>query len=41
MCFFHIGSAETDEQLQSAILKFLSPVLLKLSNEQEGVRKKV
>ncbi|KAJ9587581.1 hypothetical protein L9F63_018963, partial [Diploptera punctata] len=39
--FFRIGAAETDEQLQNAVLKFLPPVLLKLSSEQEGVRKKV
>jgi proteasome component ECM29 len=36
-----IGSAETDEQLQSVVSKFLPPVLLKLSSQQEGVRKKV
>ncbi|KAG8232782.1 hypothetical protein J437_LFUL013279, partial [Ladona fulva] len=39
--FLRIGSAETDEQLQNAISKFLPPVLLKLSSQQDGVRKKV
>ncbi|XP_059487966.1 proteasome adapter and scaffold protein ECM29 [Neocloeon triangulifer] len=36
-----IGSAETDDQLQNVVSKFLPPVLLKLSSQQEGVRKKV
>lgn len=36
-----LGHAETDEQLQNIISKFLPPVLLKLSSTQEGVRKKV
>ncbi|CAL7951979.1 unnamed protein product [Xylocopa violacea] len=39
--FFRLGSAETDEQLQASVCKFLPPVLLKLSSAQEGVRKKV
>ncbi|XP_013777201.1 proteasome-associated protein ECM29 homolog [Limulus polyphemus] len=39
--FLRIGAAETDEQLQNALAKFLPPVLLKLSSPQEGVRKKV
>lgn len=39
--FLRIGSAETDEQLENALAKFLPPVLLKLSSTQEGVRKKV
>ncbi|KAG7212048.1 hypothetical protein KM043_012404 [Ampulex compressa] len=39
--FFRLGSAETDEQLQASVCKFLPPVLLKLSSSQEGVRKKV
>ncbi|KAH0956005.1 hypothetical protein HN011_009526 [Eciton burchellii] len=39
--FLRLGSAETDEQLQAAVCKFLPPVLLKLSSSQEGVRKKV
>ncbi|XP_023218643.1 proteasome-associated protein ECM29 homolog [Centruroides sculpturatus] len=39
--FLRIGSAETDEQLQNALTKFLPPVLLKLSSPQEHIRKKV
>ncbi|XP_034253765.1 proteasome adapter and scaffold protein ECM29 [Thrips palmi] len=39
--FLRIGSAESDEQLQNAVNKFLPAVLLKLSSPQEGVRKKV
>ncbi|CAG9821949.1 unnamed protein product [Phaedon cochleariae] len=39
--FLRLGSAETDEQLQNVLCKFLPPVLLKLSSQQEGVRKKV
>ncbi|KAG1956648.1 proteasome adapter and scaffold protein ECM29 [Pimephales promelas] len=39
--FMRLGHAETDEQLQDIISKFLPPVLLKLSSVQEGVRKKV
>ncbi|CAG9835676.1 unnamed protein product [Diabrotica balteata] len=39
--FLRLGSAETDEQLQNILCKFLPPVLLKLSSQQEGVRKKV
>lgn len=39
--FLRLGSAETDEQLQASVCKFLPPVLLKLSSGQEGVRKKV
>lgn len=39
--FLRLGSAETDEQLQASVCKFLPPVLLKLSSAQEGVRKKV
>nr|CAD7576129.1 unnamed protein product [Timema californicum] len=35
--FYRIGSAETDEQLQSAVSKFLPPVLLKLSSQQDGL----
>ncbi|KAG1680273.1 Proteasome adapter and scaffold protein ECM29 [Nymphon striatum] len=38
--FLRVGSADTDEQLQSAIGKFLPPVLLKLSSQQDGVRTK-
>ncbi|KAM9313856.1 proteasome adapter and scaffold protein ECM29 [Pholidichthys leucotaenia] len=39
--FLRLGHAETDQQLQDIISKFLPPVLLKLSSVQEGVRKKV
>lgn len=39
--FLRVGSADTDEQLQNVVCKFLPPVLLKLSSQQEGVRKKV
>ncbi|KAJ8977536.1 hypothetical protein NQ317_010056 [Molorchus minor] len=39
--FLRLGAAETDEQLQNVLCKFLPPVLLKLSSPQEGVRKKV
>ena len=39
--FLRVGSAESDEQLQVTIGKFLCPVLLKLSGTEENVRKKV
>ena len=39
--FLRVGSAETDEQLENVIGKFLCPVLLKLSSTEENVRKKV
>ncbi|XP_063962407.1 proteasome adapter and scaffold protein ECM29-like isoform X1 [Lytechinus pictus] len=39
--FLRIGSAESDEQLENVVCRFLPPVLLKLSSSQEGVRKKV
>lgn len=39
--FLRIGSAESDEQLETALGKFLTPVLLKLSSPEESVRKKV
>ena len=39
--FLRIGSAETDEQLETTLSKFLAPVLLKLSSQTDGVRKKV
>ncbi|KAJ1522342.1 hypothetical protein ONE63_002635 [Megalurothrips usitatus] len=39
--FLRIGSADSDEQLQNAINKFLPAVLPKLCSTQEGVRKKV
>ncbi|XP_043249578.1 proteasome adapter and scaffold protein ECM29 [Colletes gigas] len=41
LVFLRLGSAETDEQLQTSVCKFLPPVLLKLSSSQEGVRKRV
>ncbi|KAL3269226.1 hypothetical protein HHI36_008307 [Cryptolaemus montrouzieri] len=39
--FLRLGSTETDEQLESVLGKFLTPVLLKLSSPDEKVRKKV
>ena len=39
--FLRLGNAETEEQLQEAVSKFLPPVLLKLTSHNEGVRKKV
>ncbi|GFS17153.1 proteasome-associated protein ECM29-like protein, partial [Elysia marginata] len=39
--FLRIGSAETDEQLQTALGKFLAPLLLKLNSSDETVRSKV
>ena len=39
--FLRIGSAETDEQLEGVLGKFLAPVLLKLNSSEEGIRKKV
>ncbi|XP_076089191.1 proteasome adapter and scaffold protein ECM29-like isoform X1 [Mytilus galloprovincialis] len=39
--FLRIGSAETDDQLQTALAKFLTPVILKLNSGDEAVRKKV
>ncbi|XP_005102218.1 proteasome adapter and scaffold protein ECM29 [Aplysia californica] len=39
--FLRIGSAETDEQLQTALAKFLAPLILKLNSKDEGVRSKV
>lgn len=39
--FLRFGSAETDEQLEQVLNKFLPPVLLKLSSTEERVRKKV
>lgn len=39
--FLRIGSAETDQQLESALGRFLTAVLLKLDSKEEGVRKKV
>ncbi|XP_046357928.2 proteasome adapter and scaffold protein ECM29-like isoform X1 [Haliotis rufescens] len=39
--FLRIGSAESDEQLETALGKFLAPVLIKLNSTEEGIRKKV
>jgi len=39
--FLRLGSADTDEQLEAALAKFLAPVLLKLASQTDGVRKKV
>ncbi|XP_041357221.1 proteasome adapter and scaffold protein ECM29-like [Gigantopelta aegis] len=39
--FLRIGSAETDEQLEKALGKFLTPVLIKLNSQEDGIRKKV
>ncbi|KAL5016584.1 hypothetical protein ScPMuIL_006173 [Solemya velum] len=39
--FLRIGMADTDEQLQTALGKFLVPVLVKLNSPSEQIRKKV
>ncbi|KAJ8667078.1 hypothetical protein QAD02_008740 [Eretmocerus hayati] len=39
--FLRLVSAETDDQFESAICKFLPAVLLKLSSSQNGVRERV
>ncbi|KAK3091483.1 hypothetical protein FSP39_020174, partial [Pinctada imbricata] len=39
--FLRIGSAETDDQLETSLSKFLTPVLIKLNSKDEAVRKKV
>ncbi|XP_053680548.1 proteasome-associated protein ECM29 homolog [Anopheles nili] len=36
-----LGFADTDEQLQSTVTKFLTPVLIKITSPNENVRKKV
>jgi proteasome component ECM29 len=36
-----VGSADSDEKLEAVIVKFLCPVLLKLTSTEENVRKKV
>ncbi|XP_053690406.1 proteasome-associated protein ECM29 homolog [Sabethes cyaneus] len=36
-----LGCADTDEQLQNTVNKFLTPVLIKITSPHEGVRKKV
>jgi len=39
--FLRVGSADTDDQLESVLCRFLTPVLLKLASQTDGVRKKV
>lgn len=39
--FLRAGSAETDQQLEAVLDKFLCPVLLKIQSADEAVRKKV
>ncbi len=39
--FLKVGSADTDEQLETTLCKFLCPLLLKLASDKEEVRKKV
>ncbi|CAG5117500.1 unnamed protein product, partial [Candidula unifasciata] len=39
--FLRIGSADSDEQLETALGKFLAPLLLKLNSPNESVRSKV
>jgi hypothetical protein len=39
--FLRLGSADSDDQLELQLSKFLTPVLLKLSSPADGVRKKV
>jgi len=39
--FLRIGSAESDDQLEAALGRFLPPVLLKLDSKEDGVRTKV
>lgn len=39
--FLRIVSTETDNAFQSALHKFLAPLLLKLASQHEAVRKKV
>ncbi|XP_062561882.1 proteasome-associated protein ECM29 homolog [Armigeres subalbatus] len=36
-----LGCADTDEQLQNTVTKFLTPVLIKITSPSEAVRKKV
>lgn len=36
-----LGCADTDEQLQNTVTKFLTPVLIKITSPHEAVRKKV
>ena len=39
--FLKFGSADTDDQFEAAVNKFLPPVLLQLKSSEEGIRKKV
>ena len=36
-----LAAAETDEQLEKSVAKFLTPTLLKLASPHESVKKKV
>lgn len=38
---FRLGTTENDEQLEIAVKKFLTPVLLKITSTNESVRCKV
>ena len=39
--FLRVGSADTDEQLEKVLAKFLTPLLRKLDSPCDNVRKKV
>jgi proteasome component ECM29 len=39
--FLRLGSADSDDQLELQLGKFLTPILLKLASPADGVRKKV
>lgn len=36
-----MGTSDTDEQLENAVIKFLTPVLIKITSPNETVRCKV
>lgn len=38
---FRLGTTESDEQLEAAVIKFLTPVLIKITSPHEAVRCKV
>lgn len=38
---FRLGTTESDEHLEAAVKKFLTPVLLKITSPNESVRCKV
>lgn len=38
---FRLGTTETDEQLETTVNKFLTPVLIKITSPNESVRCKV